>query len=303
MTIKPIHIKPIVKEALKLLRSTIPKNIAIQQEISESKIVVKADPTEIYEIIMNLCTNAYHAMESSGGCLGVNINAASLNFMDQNQLDLLPGRYCILTVSDTGVGIPDKIVDQIFEPYFTTKKIGKGSGLGLAVVHGIVKNYRGSVSIQSQVGKGTVFKVFLPLVEPMDEEEGKQNGSDFSRGTEHVLLVDDETAIVNVGIKVLGNLGYTVTGRTSSEKALEDFKTDPEKYDIVVTDMTMPGMVGTKLSKEIKQIRPDIPVIICTGFSNQIDAKKASSMGFQGFILKPFLAGDLSVVIRQVLDR
>jgi len=194
-------------------------------------------------------------------------------------------------------------VDQIFEPYFTTKKIGKGSGLGLAVVHGIVKNYRGSVSIQSQVGKGTVFKVFLPLVEPMDEEEGKQNGSDFSRGTEHVLLVDDETAIVNVGIKVLGNLGYTVTGRTSSEKALEDFKTDPEKYDIVVTDMTMPGMVGTKLSKEIKQIRPDIPVIICTGFSNQIDAKKASSMGFQGFILKPFLAGDLSVVIRQVLDR
>ena len=194
-------------------------------------------------------------------------------------------------------------MDQIFDPYFTTKKVGKGSGLGLAVIHGLVKEYKGTIMVDSEMGKGTTFYIYLPSTEKSNQIKKEKKISKVVLGTEHILFVDDEEAIVKIGSRTLERLGYTVTGVTSSHDALQIFKFEPDIYDIVITDMTMPGMVGTELSKELKKIRAEIPVIICSGYSVDMDTDKTKSYDIQGFVTKPVLGNDLSKKIREILDQ
>lgn len=303
MAKRPINIAPIAKEALKLLRSTIPRNIEINQQIPKSFPSVMGDPTEIYEIIMNLCTNAYHAMEQTGGRLTVMLEARESAPDDGAGEGLPAGNYCVLTVQDTGKGIPESIMGQIFDPYFTTKKIGKGSGLGLSVVHGIVKDYRGDIRVESEVEQGTVIQVFLPATAgPVPGKKIIKTAQKSNAGNERILFVDDEEAIVDMSTASLGMLGYRVVGKTSSQEAYHTFLDAPDRYDLVVTDMAMPGLVGTTLAGMIKEIRPDIPVIICTGFSEQISPEKAAELGIDAFLNKPMLIDTLASQIRQLLD-
>jgi len=300
---KPIDIRPITKEALKLLRSSIPKNIVMDQTINDEMRPVMADPTQIYEIIMNLSTNAYHAMEQDGGSLTVKLYEDTISKIDSAKPGLKPGVYCVLSIRDTGPGISEDIIDQIFEPYFTTKETGKGSGLGLAVTHGIVKSFGGTIVLKSDIGKGTVFDVFLPVVQDKRSFDSTQKVFERKYGTETILFVDDEKAIVKMGEVALSDLGYKVDGKTNSLQALEVFKSQPDQYDILVTDMTMPGMLGTELIKQVHDIRPDFPVILCTGFSELINKDKADSMGIQGYLKKPVMMSELSYTIRDIIDK
>ena len=298
-----IEIIPILKEALKLLRSTIPTTIDIQQNLEAEPGIVLADPTQIHQIMLNLCTNAAHAMRKKGGTLKVSLTQKDIESeVVALYPDLNPGSYLKLTVSDTGLGIDNEILHKIFEPYFTTKESGEGTGMGLALVHGIVKSYGGDISVESEPDKGTTFKVYLPRIEadvsPVEEPSAK-----LPRGNERILFVDDEKASVDVIQSMLKNLGYKVTARTSSVEALEAFKNDPNGFDLVITDQTMPNMTGKDLAKELMSNRADIPIILCTGFSEQIDENKAKGMGISAFLMKPIVMQDMADTIRQVLDK
>jgi len=295
---KALPLTPLIKETLNLLKSIIPSNIIIEQILSQKDIHVFANATEIHEIIMNLCTNAYHAMEGKGGILKVALNK------NQPGPDIIvpTENYCCLSISDTGAGISSEIIDNIFDPYFTTKEQGKGSGLGLSVIHGIVKSYKGAIEVQSKPGQGTVFNVFLPLTEKRDTQLFEIKDTASKLGNEHILFVDDEDAIVKLGVRMLQRLGYTVTGRTSSTEALEVFESNPDKFDLIITDMTMPMLLGTELAQKVLEIRQDIPILICTGFSEQVDNKIAESYGIKGYINKPILMDELSSTVRDLLD-
>lgn len=292
-------LKPLIQEALKLLRSAVPSNIELQQDLYDTPDYVLADPTEIHEIVMNLGTNAFHAMEMAGGTLSVSLNKATPG----PELNLPPVDYCCISISDTGIGIPPEIEKNIFDPYFTTKKTGKGTGLGLSVVHGIVKKYQGAISVESKPGKGSVFKVFLPLTSAPKKSDKKSKAQLTLGGDEKILFVDDEAAIVKLGVRLLERFGYKVTGKNSSMEAFALFKSAPDDFDLVITDMNMPGMVGSELAAKLMEIRPDIPVILCTGFSERIDIEIAKSMGIRDYINKPILSMDLSAKVRQILDQ
>ncbi len=295
---KALPLQPLIKETLNLLKSIIPSNIIIEQDLSKKDIHVFANTTEIHEIIMNLCTNAYHAMEGKGGILKVVLN--------KNQpgpdTKVAAGKYCCLSISDTGAGISSDIIDNIFDPYFTTKEQGKGSGLGLSVIHGIVKSYKGAIEVQSEPGQGTVFNVFLPLTSKRENPVLAIKEAANKLGNEHILFVDDEDAIVKLGVRILQRLGYTVTGRTSSTEALDVFESNPDKFDLIITDMTMPMLLGTELAQKILEIRQDVPILICTGFSEQVDKKTAESYGIKGYINKPILMDELALKVRDLLD-
>jgi len=295
---KALPLKPLIEETLNLLKSIIPSNIIIEQDLAEKDIHVFANATEIHEIIMNLCTNAYHAMEGKGGILKVTLN--------KNQpgpdIKVSAGNYSCLSISDTGAGIPSDIIDNIFDPYFTTKEQGKGSGLGLSVIHGIVKNYNGAIEVRSEPGQGAVFNVFLPLTSKRDIRPFEIKDTASRLGNEQILFVDDEDAIVKLGVRILQRLGYSVTGRTSSTEALAVFKSDPDKFDLIITDMTMPMLLGTELAQKVLEIRQDIPILICTGFSEQVDKQTAESYGIKGYINKPILMDELSSKVRDLLD-
>lgn len=301
--IKPIKLQPIVKEATKLLRSSIPTIIDIQQDIDPGCGVVVADPTQIHQVVLNLATNAYHAMENTGGRLNVNLKQVRLE-SDQSLLSkLVPGEYALLTVADTGIGIEKDIMDKILDPYFTTKETGKGTGLGLSVVQGIVKSCNGDIRIYSEPGKGTEIQVYLPIMDrKVDVIRTDRNEQPIRGGTEKIFLVDDEEAIIRMEQQMLERLGYIVTIRTGSVDALEAFKANPDSFDLVVTDMAMPNMTGVQLAGEIKKIRPDIPVILCTGFSYQVNDEKSKALGIQGFVMKPVVMRELAETIRKVLD-
>lgn len=294
---KALPLKPLIEETLNLLKSIIPSNILIEKDLSEKDIHIFANATEIHEIIMNLCTNAYHAMEGKGGLLKVALN--------QNQpgpdIKVSAGNYGCLSISDTGAGISSDIIGNIFDPYFTTKDQGKGSGLGLSVIHGIVKSYQGAIEVRSELGQGTVFNVFLPLTSKREIQLSEIKHTS-KLGNEHILFVDDEDAIVKLGIRMLQRLGYTVTGRTSSTEAFEVFESNPDKFDLIITDMTMPIMLGTELAQKVLEIRQDMPILICTGFSEQVDKKTAESYGIKGYINKPILMNELSSKVRDLLD-
>jgi two-component system cell cycle sensor histidine kinase/response regulator CckA len=297
-----MKMQPIVKEALKLIRSTIPTTIEIIQDINPDCGVIKADPTQIHQIVMNLATNAYHAMEETGGELKVSLKQVELGEYDIITPDMTPGFYACLTVADTGVGMDKNLTDKIFDPFFTTKAIGKGTGMGLSVVHGIVISMNGAIQVYSEPGKGTQFHVYFPIEKKSFEEKNTQAKEPIQGGTEQILLVDDEEAILSMEKRMLERLGYQVTSRTSSLEALEAFHDSPDKFDLVITDMAMPNMPGDKLSVELTKIRPDIPILLCTGFSETMSEEKATSLGIKGFLLKPIVMKDLAQKIREVLD-
>jgi len=300
--LKLMKMQPIVKEALKLIRSTIPTTIEIKQDINADCGLIKADPTQIHQIVMNLTTNAYHAMEETGGELRVSLREIKLETLDLMNPEMAPGAYACLIVSDTGVGMDKNVTDKIFDPFFTTKAIGKGTGMGLSVVHGIVTNMGGAVQVYSEQGKGTKFHVYFPIEKNSFVKHSTQTHETIQGGTENILLVDDEEAIIVMGEMLLERLGYQVTSRTSSVEALEAFRAAPNKFDLVITDMAMPNMPGDKLSVELVKIRSDIPVLLCTGFSETMSEEKAASLGIKGFLLKPIVMKDLSQKIREVLD-
>jgi PAS domain S-box-containing protein len=300
--LKPLRIQAIVKEALKLIRSTLPTTIEIRQDIDKDCGPVVADPTQTHQIVMNLCTNAYHAMEETGGALEVNLSEIELTMDDIAGLDMEPGPYLCLKVGDTGHGMDRAVADRVFDPYFTTKETGKGTGLGLSVVHGIVKSYGGDIRVYSEPGKGTVFHVYLPRIKEISVSSESVSDEVLQTGHEHILLVDDEEVVVSLEKRMLERLDYKVTARTSSVEALEAFREQPGRYDLVITDMTMPNMTGDRLAAALKEIRSDIPIIICTGFSEKISKERADSLGIKGFLMKPIVMKDLSKTIRKVLD-
>ena len=298
--LKPLKIQLVVKEALKLIRSSLPTTIEIHQDISNTCGFVLADATQIHQVSMNLLTNAYHALEDKGGKMDITLNEIELDVDDLKDPAMIPGPYVCLTVADTGTGIDESIMDRIFEPYYSTKEKGKGTGLGLAMVHGIVKSCGGNISVYSEPGKGTTFHVYLPVIQSQETEEPRVI-SPVERGKERILVVDDEEQIVRMTQQMLERLGYYVTARTSSIETLEAFRAAPDKFDLVITDMTMPNMTGIHLTQKLIEIRPDIPVIICSGFSEKISAHKAKAMGIHGYVMKPVVRSELAKKIREAL--
>lgn len=299
---KPIKIELIVKEVLKMMRASLPTTIEIRQNIKTGLAPILSDSTEIHRVLMNLCTNAAHAMQKNGGVLEVCLSDMEIDKKTAAQnLDLNPGRYQILTINDTGCGMDSSVIERIFDPFFSTKKHGEGTGMGLAVIHGIVKNYGGAITVNSEVGKRSTFKVFFPEIESEITVESEHH-EPVLHGKEQILFVDDEAALVKTGKQLLESLGYKVIAKTNSVEALETFKEQPNNFDMVITDMTMPKMTGKDLSKEILAVRPDIPIIICTGFSEVISEKKAKAIGIREFIMKPILRKDIAKIIRRVLN-
>ncbi len=299
---KPVQMNLIIKEALNLLKASLPSTIEIRKDIQSDSLVF-GDPTQFHQVLMNLCTNAAHAMQEKGGVLRVELIDVEIDSEFKiTHPDIKPGSYIKLTVSDTGNGMPPEVLDRIFDPFFTTKEEGEGTGMGLSVVHGIVKGYGGTIKTYSEPGKGSTFNVFFPVIERVVEPEAREE-KPIPKGTEHILFVDDEHSLVNINKQILESLGYEVTIRTSSVEALELFKTKPGRFDLVITDMTMPKMTGDVFAQKLMAVRQDIPVIICTGFSARIDEEKAETMGIKAFVSKPILKRDIAVTIRKVLDK
>ncbi len=301
---KPLKIQPIIKESLKLLRASLPTTVEIRQNIDNECGAILADPTRIYQVMMNLCTNAYHAMREKGGILEVALTEVNIDSPDLiPNLDLNPGTYLRLAVSDTGHGMDRAVVERIFDPYFTTKGPGEGTGLGLSVVHGIVRSHDGYITVYSELGEGTTFHIYLPRIEVKPKVPETISTEPAPKGKEHILFVDDDEQIVNVVQQILERLGYHVAARTSSVEALEAFQAQPEKFDLVITDMTMPNMIGTELAKRLIDIRPDIPIILCTGFSEAISEEKAKAIGIREYVMKPITIHDLATTIRKALNK
>ncbi|KPJ98567.1 MAG: hypothetical protein AMJ60_07815 [Desulfobacterales bacterium SG8_35] len=298
-----VPIKPhmVFTETLKLLRSTIPSSIDIQQEINTLCRAINADPTQLNQVLMNLCANAVHAMDEKG-TLTVALQEVQLGQKGtRHKANLQPGFYALLTVADTGKGISPEVKERIFDPFFTTKKVGEGTGMGLSVVHGIVENHGGKISVESTPGKGTTFSIYFPIVEEASAAS-KDIGKPQYKGDEHILFVDDEEALVELAAEMLQLYGYKVTCKTSSTEALEAFRTAPANFDLVITDQTMPEMSGSELSKQLLNIRPDIPIILCTGYSAKISAEIAEKIGIADYFLKPFDTEKLLRSVRKVLD-
>ncbi len=301
---KPLKIQPIIKESLKLLRASIPASIEIRHHINDDCGVILGDPTQIHQIIMNLCTNAYHAMQDIGGILTVDLTEVPFEAdTTTNGILLKSGRYIRLTVSDTGHGIGHDIIDRIFDPYFTTKEPGKGTGMGLSVIHGIIKTYGGDIMVKSEPGMGSTFTIYLPvIVNPAREVHAIPSGN-IPTGRESILLVDDEEQIVHMVKRTLERLGYKITAHTSSVDALETFRQSPESFDLVITDMTMPNMTGDILAKKLMNIKPEIPIILFTGFSENIDDEKAKAIGVRAYVMKPVVKSEIAAAIRRTLDQ
>ena len=301
--LRPLQPAATIQETLKLLRSSLPATITIEQDIDANTGLILADPTRIHQIVMNLCTNAYHAMEETGGTLHLALKGKVLAERDlAEHPDVRPGKFVQLTISDNGSGIAPDVQTRIFDPFFTTKETGKGTGMGLAIVHSIVKNYGGFLTFSSQPGKGTVFHVNLPEIgeyAPLPENRPPELPA---HGTERILYVDDEMMLAEMFPMMLKHLGYQVTTRTSGLEALALFKNGPEAFDLVITDQTMPGMTGVDMAREMLRIRPNLPIILCTGYSSTVSAEKARAIGIKSFVQKPLTEKDIAATIRQVLD-
>ena len=301
---QPIHLHPVIKEALKLLRASLPSTITIYQDIAENTDIVFADATQMHQVLMNLCANAEYAMRQTGGILKVRLDAVEIDevFAVQHP-PLQPGPHVRLTVQDTGAGIAPGILERIFEPFFTTKDVGQGTGMGLAVVHGIINSHNGAIMVESVVGKGTMFEIYLPQVNKRVVDESFEEEEVIPNGKGSILFVDDEDVLVIWGQETLERLGYDVVVRTDSSQALETFRMAPQCFDLVISDQTMPYMTGEGLSQELRDIRPDIPIILCTGFSHIVDAEKAKAQGINAFLMKPFTARDLGLAVHRVLTQ
>lgn len=298
----PVKVGAVVKEAIKFLRATIPSTIEIKIRIPEASGAVLANSVELHQIIMNLCTNAVHAIGEHGGVLEVDVQNIEI---DQTQkkdfIELDTGAFVRLSVKDTGYGMTPDVLERIFDPYFTTKEKGVGTGLGLAVVHGIVAKSGGAIKVKSTPGLGTTFHVYLPRVDRAAPHKVEPT-EPMVGGCERILFVDDEKMLVDIGGKILERLGYQVVSRTSPLEALELFRTKPDHFDLVVTDQTMPGMTGDVLAKELMRIRPNIPIVVCTGYSQGIDPERARQRGIKAFVMKPILIHDMAAAIRKALE-
>ncbi len=299
---KPTPIHTVIQEALKLLRATIPTTIDIRQSL-RSKSSVLGDPTQLHQVLVNLCTNAEYAMRERGGRLDVTLEDVEVSEKQVQAVSgLKVGPHVRLTIQDNGTGMSPEVLERMFDPFFTTKPIGEGSGMGLSVVHGIVANHGGALMVDSQRGKGTKIEVYLPTIPSMGTDGLGESGS-IPLGKETILFVDDEETIVRLGKELLSQLGYTVEVQTSSLEALTVFRQNPDRFDLVITDQTMPGLTGEALSRELLRIRPEVPIILCTGFSHIMTAEKAKALGIQAYLMKPLAIRDLAPIVRHVLDK
>jgi PAS domain S-box-containing protein len=301
--LKPIDLIHVIKDAIKFMHRSLPSNITVSKHLPETEIVIQADPVLIHQLVVNICTNASQVMEGPGGIIDI---IAKTDFLSRDFSNKHPklrsGYYATIEISDSGPGIDPTVIDRIFDPYFTTKPFGKGSGMGLAVVHGIVTNHGGVVTVESTPGKGAVFTIHLPLVDDQALPESKES-EEIPCGTESILFIDDEASIVNMNRNILERLGYQVDTRMNPEDALNLFQSRPQEYDLVITDMTMPQMTGVQLTEQLKALRSDIPVIICTGHSSLIDEKKAFELEIDAYLMKPITKRAIAKTIRGVLDK
>lgn len=299
---KPVYLQNIVNEAAHLIRASIPSTIKLRKDIDKSCPPVLADPAQMHQVLMNLCTNAYQAMEKTGGELRIELKQVKI---DQPSLKMHPnlrhGNYVCLTVADTGVGMDKWVLDRIFEPFFTTKGVGKGTGLGLSVVHGIIKNYKGDISVYSEKNKGTVFKVYLPVANVGDIKEKKVIES-IPKGQEHILLVDDEPSVLELESQMLQFFGYKTTGFAESTKVLHELERNPNKYDLLITDLTMPNLTGMQLAELVRLRYPDLPIIMITGYSEELTEDIKEKFGIQAILMKPVVANELAKTVRKILD-
>ncbi len=300
--ILPVQAQLIVKEALKLLRASLPTSIEIRTDL-HSNAKVNADPTGIHQIIMNLCTNAAHAMESSPGILSVSLADITITTpLADHNATIAPGEYLQMIIADTGSGMDKDILDRIFDPYFTTKDVGEGTGLGLAVVKGIVENYGGMITVESEPGSGTTFTLYLPRIEAEKETAEEEKTHQSFAGSEHILVVDDEAVIVALNKKRLAKYGYKITAKVASTQALQSFQDAPDSFDLVITDLTMPKLSGLGLIEKILGIRENMPIIVCTGYSSTEKIEDIEKMGVKNILLKPINNHDLLQMTRHVLD-
>jgi len=299
---KPLKLDDVVREVLKLIRASFPSNIEIKQDLDTNCGTVLADSTQMHQIIMNLCTNAYHAMMNNGGVLSVSMNKQSVSSGQfGGSAKIQKGMYVRLIIADTGHGMDKRTMERIFEPFFTKKEVGSGSGLGLSVVHGIVNNYNGAIEVESEPGKGARFIIYLPQHSELLVSEVNASHK-VKKGKGSILFVDDEKEITFMGKRMLESLGYNVDIKTDSQTALQDFKKNPKKYDLLVTDQAMPKMTGTELIGEIKQIRPDLKSIIITGYQDSIPANAMKQYGIADIISKPIILSEFSDLIGKVLN-
>jgi len=299
---KPVHLHQVVKDVLKLVRASLPATINIEQQLMNESDTVLCDPAQIHQVLMNLCTNAHHSMRETGGTLSVILKTVELDTDDAAQHpELKPGVYTRITVSDTGLGMDETTLERIFDPYFTTKEQHIGTGLGLAVARSIVKKYAGVILVTSELDKGTTFTVLLPR--QVDSVKGKTDEPDLiPSGQGRILFVDDEEALVDLGSEMLKNLGYHIESFTNPIQAQKIFNRQPDQYDLVITDMTMPQMTGAQLSKNLLKIRKEIPIILCTGFSERISDDRAKKIGIKALEMKPLQMHELAATIRRILD-
>lgn len=299
---RPIRLNVIIKEALKLLRASLPATVEINQDLRSSAYIM-ADPTQLHQVVMNLCTNASHAMISEGGVIEIGLRDKVINADNATQYHgAAPGSYIEMTVIDNGSGMTKDTLGRIFDPFFTTKKKGQGTGMGLAVVHGIVKTCKGEISVASRVDKGTRFSIIFPTVSPIQAPEAIAP-SDLPKGSERILFVDDEPAQADLALKTIPSLGYHVTAMTNSNDALKLFNDSPDSFDIVITDMYMPKITGKQLAIEILKIRPNMPIILSSGYSVDLVTPDSIDRYFKGHLMKPFLLKEMAETIRNVLDR
>jgi len=299
-----VPVKPhmVLIETLTLLNSTIPSSVKIRQNFDTECRTIKADPTQLNQILINLSANAVYAMNEKG-LLEVSLQEVELDKNDTRfKESLKPGPYAMLTVTDTGEGMSSEVIERIFDPFFTTKKVGKGTGLGLSVVHGIVESHGGVISVESTLGKGTTFRLYFPIIDETAVQTANTDPGHYT-GNERILFVDDEESLVEIGAEMLKLMGYQVTAETSSLDAFKTFKTNPDNFDLVLTDQTMPNMSGAELAVELLKIRPAIPIILCTGYSSKISDKMAKEIGIADYFMKPFNTKQLAEIVRKTLDR
>jgi len=300
---KAMKLQPVVQESMKLLRSSLPSTIDIKEQLDEETGSVMGDSTQIHQLVVNLCTNAYQAMREKGGRLNVSLTEVDVNAsIPTSGQDLPPGRCVCLSVADTGHGIDQTIIDRIFEPYFTTKGPAEGTGMGLSMVHGIVKRHQGHITVDSTLGEGTTFRVYIPQMASVDETTFHETTEFVPLGHEHILLVDDEPQLLTMQGQILERLGYDVTAMSSSKDALGVFRQAPGTFDLLMTDQTMPNLTGAELSVEVLKLRPGLPIILCTGFSEALSPEAAADMGIQHYLQKPVSLKALARTVRLALN-
>ncbi|MFH1982043.1 MAG: ATP-binding protein [Pseudomonadota bacterium] len=300
---RPLIINSLIKESLKLLRASLPTTIDIQQHITTEPLTIMADISLITQVLMNLCTNAAHAMRKDGGVLDIGLTDLTLDEEEAAMHgNLKPGRYAMLTVMDTGKGIAPEVMDRIFDPFFTTKGVNEGTGMGLSVVHGIVSHHAGAVTVYSKPDKGATFHVLLPLVTPKKTRTGNDDTAEsIPKGSGSILIVDDDASLLEMEAEMLQRLGYRVTAFAAPLEALEYYREHLKDVDLVITDQTMPKMTGARLAKELMQIASDVRIILCTGYSEVLSEKEARAIGIGAFLMKPVNMGKLAKTVRRML--